>query len=128
MSGELDVPGRETMHGMALTVAAGEVSEDRVEVAGLLDAIPDARQLIAEVLATGVSGVEVTLDGLRTQGQECQFEFCCREFVVGAWIGCSPCRCRGARRGPGGGGAGRSAYARHPRTERAGGGGRRSGA
>jgi hypothetical protein len=45
-----------------VVVAAGEISEDGIEVAGLLHAIPDARELIAEVLAAGVGGVEVALD------------------------------------------------------------------
>lgn len=57
-------PGAETLGEIVaeIVVAAGEVSEDGIEVAGLLHAIPDAGELIAEVLAAGVGGVEVALD------------------------------------------------------------------
>ena len=36
------------------TVAAGQVGIEGVEVGGLLDTIPDARELIGEMLASGI--------------------------------------------------------------------------
>jgi hypothetical protein len=51
--------GWEVERDTHVVVAAGEISEDGIEVAGLLHAIPDARELIAEVLTAGVGGVKL---------------------------------------------------------------------
>ena len=48
-----------------IVVARREVRVERVEVAGLLDAVPNRRELIGKVLATGVGGVKVRLDDER---------------------------------------------------------------
>ena len=44
-------------------VAASQVGEEAVKVAGLLDTVPKARELVGEVLAASIGGVEVRLDG-----------------------------------------------------------------
>lgn len=48
--------------GRRRTVPAGEVGVQRVEVAGLLHAVADRLELIREMLATGVRGIEIGLD------------------------------------------------------------------
>ena len=42
--------------------APGQVGKDAVEVAGLLHAIPNARQLVGEVRAARLGGIKVALD------------------------------------------------------------------
>jgi hypothetical protein len=61
----LDVAlGAEVLGAVVVEVVVGgrEVSVEGVEVARLLHAVPDRRELVREVLATGVGGVEVRLD------------------------------------------------------------------
>ena len=54
-----------------VVVAARQVGKERIEVAGLLHAIADAGELVREVLAPRLGGVEVGLNGLCTEENEC---------------------------------------------------------
>ena len=67
-----------------VVVGGRQVGIQRVEVAGLLDAVPNRRELIGKVLATGVGGVEIALDdeGETTaqRGGELSAHACCDEL------------------------------------------------
>jgi len=61
----LDVAlGAEVLGAVVREVVVGraQVRIKCIEVAGLLDAVPDRSELIGKVLTTGIGGVEVALD------------------------------------------------------------------
>jgi hypothetical protein len=66
-----------------VVVAAGQIREKRVEVAGLLHAVADGSELVRKVRTSSLGGIKIGLDGLQIR-ENTQLSII--ELVV--WVHC----------------------------------------